>query len=218
MLNQLPSELQQSLIIPIELAINKALSLDPATQTGLEPFQGKVLALKLVSTKRSSVLTTFVRILDNEICFSLTEDMPFDACLEGTLSHFTALALSDNKSDSLINSDIDLSGDSEFAIALTGLIENLDLDWEALIAPLTGGIVAHQLGSGIRSMMRWSKQALSTQKTAVKDYLETETGLLAAAAEIGSFANQVDEAKLAADRLSARVEQLLKKQSGEKES
>lgn len=218
MLNQLPSELQQSIVIPIELAINKVLSLDPATQIKLGKFQGKVLALKMVSPKLTAVNTIFVRILEDEISFSLSDEMHFDACLEGTIPDFTALALSRNKSDSLINSDIDLIGDSEFAIALTGLIENLDLDWEALISPLMGGLLAHQVGSGVRSLMRWGKQALSTQKVAVKDYLETEAGQLASAEQINGFADAVDEAKMAADRLSARIEQLIKKQSSEKET
>ena len=218
MLNQLPSELQQSIVVPIELAINKILSLDPATQLKLSRFQGKVLALTMVSPSPTTATTVFVRILDDEISFSLSEAMPFDACLQGSIADFIALALSSNKSDRLINSDIDLSGDSEFAIALTGLIENLDLDWEALISPLVGGLLAHQLGSGVRSLMRWGKQTFNTQKVAIKDYLETEAGQLASAEKINDFANEVDDVKMAADRLSARFEQLLKKQSSEKES
>lgn len=218
MLNRLPSELQQSMVVPVELAINKMLSFDPATQVKLGLYQGKVLALRILAPTATHATSLFIRILDGEVSFSLSEQMHFDACLEGSLPDFIALGLSSNKSDRLINSDIDLSGDSEFAIGITAIIEKLDIDWEALISPLMGGLLAHQLGQGVRSLMRWGKAALNTQQVAVKDYLETEAAYVASAEQITDFANQVDEVKLAADRLAARIELLQKKQSSEKET
>lgn len=218
MLNRLPSELQQSLILPVELAINTMLSHDPATQANLGRYQGKVLALSILAPATEQATTLYLRILDNELSFSLSEHMHFDACLTGSLPDFIALGLSSNKSDRLINSNIDLSGDSEFAIGVTGIIENLDIDWEALISPITGGLLAHQIGSGFRSIFSWGKAAFSTQSTAVKDYLETEAGHLASAEQVDRFANQVDDVKLAADRLAARIDLLQKKQSSEKET
>lgn len=218
MLNRLPSELQQSLILPVELAINTMLSHDPATQAKLGRYQGKVLALSIFMPTPTKAATLFVRVLEGELSFSLSEGMHFDACLTGSLSDFISLALSSNKSDRLINSDIDLSGDSEFAIGITSIIENLDIDWEALISPITGGLVAHQVGSGLRSLISWGKTVLSTQQVAVKDYLETEAGQLASSEQVDHFANQVDEVRLAADRLAARVDLLQKKQSSEKET
>lgn len=218
MLNRLPSELQQGMILPIELAINKVLQHDPATQSTLSRYQGKVLALSIYAPARPQATTLFVRILEGELSLSLSEYMHSDACLTGSLPDFISLGLSSNKSDRLINSDIDLSGDSEFAIGVTGIIEKLDIDWEALISPIAGGMVAHQVGSGLRSLISWGKATLSTQKVAIKDYLETEAGQLASSEQIDSFANQVDEVKLAADRLAARIDLLQKKQSSEKES
>ncbi len=218
MLNRLPFELQQSMVLPVELSINKMLSFDPATQAKLSRYQGKVLALSIVAPAATEATTLYVRVLDGEVSFSLSEHMHFDACLTGSLPDFIALALSSNKSDRLINSDIDLSGDSEFAIAVTGIIEHLDIDWEALISPITGGILAHQVGSSVRSILSWGKTVLGTQKIAAKDYLETEAGLIASAEQVSRFANQVDEIRLAADRLAARIELLQKKQSSEKET
>lgn len=218
MLNRLSAELQQSLILPIELTINQVLTADPASQQKLCRHQGKVLGLRILSPLSSEPVAFYIRILDGNVSFCLSNEVVYDACLEGSINDFIALALSANKSNRLINSDIDLIGDSEFAIAVTGIIEQLDIDWEALISPLTGDLLAHQLGSGFRSLLRWGKSTLNTQRSAVKDYLETESALVVPAEQISTFANEVDELRLATDRLSARIEHLQKKQSSEKEA
>lgn len=219
MLNHLPAELQQTVLLPIELSINKVLQHDPSTQKKLSRYQGQVLALSVLLPTSKEPLSVFVRVLDAEVNISLSEQMHFDARLSGSLSDFVSLGLSSNKSNRLINSDIDLSGDTEFAIGLTGVLEQLDIDWEALISPLTGGMLAHQIGRQWRSLFNWGRGALGTQKVALKGYLESEADVLASAAEIDRFADQVDETKLAADRLTARIDRLLQqKQSREKEA
>lgn len=219
MLNHLPAELQQTVLLPIELSINKVLQHDPSTQKKLSRYQGQVLALSVLLPTSKEPMSVFVRVLDAEVNISLSEQMHFDARLSGSLSDFVSLGLSSNKSNRLINSDIDLSGDTEFAIGLTGVFEQLDIDWEALISPLTGGMLAHQIGRQWRSLFNWGKGALGTQKVALKEYLESEADVLASAAEIDRFADQVDETKLAADRLTARIDRLLQqKQSREKEA
>src|SRR5690554_4592967 len=154
MLNRLSAELQQSLILPIELTINQVLTADPASQQKLCRHQGKVLGLRLFELLVSGTVAFSIRILDGNVSVWLSNEVVYDACLEGSMNEFIALALCANKSNRLENSDIDLIGDSEFAIAVTGIIEQLDIDWEALISPLTGDLLAHQLGSGFRSLLR----------------------------------------------------------------
>ena len=41
------------------------------------------------------------------------------------------------KTHELINSDIDMDGDTELALYLTRTVQALDIDWEAAIQPLT---------------------------------------------------------------------------------
>src|SRR5690606_42039322 len=64
----------------------------------------------------------------------LRNDAEADATLSGSLTDFLALAAAQDKANTLINSAIDMSGDSEFALGLTRIAQQLDIDWEALLS------------------------------------------------------------------------------------
>ncbi len=202
MLQHLPAELLQAACIPAELAINHVLQYDPAVQQQLRPLQGRLLALNI------GAQAVFVRILDAGIGLSFSNDAEPDAILSGSLTDFLALAAAQDKANTLINSAIDMSADSEFAIGLTRIAQQLDIDWEALLSPLTGGLLAHQLGKGLRGLLRWGQSAAPVYRTAVKEYLEDEAQLLTPAPLLEQFADEVDQLKLATDRLAARLDRL----------
>jgi len=211
MLKQLPAELLQALCVPAEASINHILQYDPAALNALAASQGRLLGLRI-----EGISDIFVRIYDNGIGLSLMGDSEPDAVLTGTLSDFLALARADDKANTLINSNIDMDGDSEFALRLTRVAQNLDIDWEALVSPFTGGLLAHQLGKGLRGLLSWGKDTSATYRTAVKDYLQDEIQAVTPEPLIRQFADDVDELKLATDRLSARIDRLMTSQTKEK--
>lgn len=198
----LPAELLQVVCVPAERTVNHVLQYDPAAQQQLRPLQGKLLALQI------GTQSVFVRILDNGIGLSFSNDALPDATLSGSLSDFLALAAARDKASTLINSAIDMSGDSEFAIGLTRIAQQLDIDWEALLTPLTGGLLAHELGKGLRGLLRWGQTTAPVVRTAAKEYLEDEAQLVTPAPLLAQFADEVDQLKLATDRLAARLDRL----------
>ncbi len=203
MLNRLPAEVLQALCVPAESTINHVLRYDPAALTALGRWQGCLLAIRI-----DAVRPVFIRIYDNGIGLSLCGDSDADACLSGTLNDFLALTRAADKANTLINSNIDMDGDSEFAIALTRIAQQLDIDWEAVISPLTGGLLAHQLGKGLRGLLHWGRTTGATTRAAAKEFLEDEVQLVTPAPLATQFADEVDELKLATDRLAARIERL----------
>ncbi|MAD44519.1 MAG: hypothetical protein CMI02_06115 [Oceanospirillaceae bacterium] len=208
MLNHLPAEILQALCVPAETSINHVLQYDPAALHAMARHQGRLLAIRIDGAGQ-----LLVRIYDNGIGLSLMGDNDPDAVLTGSLADFIALAGADDKANTLINSHIDMDGDSEFAIALTRIAQHLDIDWEAVISPLTGGLLAHQLGKGLRGLLSWGKSTSATYRTAVKEYLEDEVEAVTPAPLMRHFADEVDELKLATDRLSARIDRLSARQA-----
>lgn len=212
MMEKLPTEILQALCVPAEAAVNHVLRYDPAALNALTRSQGRLLALNI-----EGVSPLFVRILDNGIGLSFSNEAVADATLTGAVRDFLALARADDKANTLINSAIDMDGDSEFAIALTRVAQNLDIDWEALITPATGGLLAHQIGKGLRGLLNWGRTTGSTYKTAVKEYLEDEAQLVTPEPLIRQFADDVDDLKLATDRLAARIDRLMQASAQPKE-
>ena len=207
MLSKLPAELLQAACVPFEAAINHVLRYDPAALNSLSRQQGRLLCVRI-----DALNPVLIRIVDNGIVLSLapaTGDNgslnSADATLSGSAADFFALARASDKAHALISSAIDMDGDSEFALSLTRVAQNLDIDWEALITPLTGGLLAHQLGKGLRGLLSWGKSSAPAYRNAVKEYLEDEAQLLAPAPLAAQFADEVDQLRLATDRLEART-------------
>jgi ubiquinone biosynthesis protein UbiJ len=103
---------------------------------------------------------------------------------------------------------VDISGSSALVLDLAKIIQQLDIDWEALISPMTGGIVAHQIGKGFRSLISWGKDSGQTLATSSKEYLEDEVQLLVPKPLAEHFGQQVSDLRLATDRAEARIEQI----------
>lgn len=210
MLSKLPAELLQAACVPFEAAINHVLRYDPAALNSLRRQQGRLLCVRI-----DAINPVLIRIVDNGIVLSLapaTGDNgslnSADATLSGSAADFFALARASDKAHALISSAIDMDGDSEFALSLTRVAQNLDIDWEALITPLTGGLLAHQLGKGLRGLLNWGKSSAPAYRNAVKEYLEDEAQLLTPEPLAAQFADEVDQLRLATDRLEARTQRL----------
>lgn len=205
--------LGQALCLPWELAINQALAHDPATLASLRPLSGRLLCICVPAVTR-----LYVRLLPEGISISLgSHDEQADAVdlqLTGSMADFAALASARDKSTALMGSQILLDGDTDLASRLSRIAAQIDIDWEAMLEPLTGGLLAHQLGESMRSLLQWGRESGRTLRTATRDYVQDEVELVTPAPLLEQFAAGVDELRLATDRLEARVQQLELSQAG----
>lgn len=206
----LPPVLTQALCIPAEALINRTLRQDPAALHRLARQEGRMAAVEIEQIGRFNV-----RLLRDGIALSMTPDTIADVVLSGRTTDFLALAGADDKAHELINSQIDMDGDTELALFLTRTAQQLDIDWEAMLQPLTGGLIAHQLGKGIRGIRHWGRDTGSTYRTAAKEYLEDELKVVTPAPMLDRFAADTDALRLAADRLDARLSRLENKKNTE---
>lgn len=200
----LPTEWQHALCVPLERSINHVLRYDPNALSALAPHQGRLLCLNI-----DDFACVRVRILPDGISLALGNSDEADTCLQGSLADFSRLALAEDKTHLLMSSDIELNGDTDFALAITRIAQRLDIDWEALISPLSGGLVAHELGKGLRGLLRWGKTLHNTYQSSLKTYIEDEAQLVVSGSELAYFAENVDQAKLHLDRLNARFERII---------
>lgn len=192
--------LLQGALVPIEAAVNRLLQQDPAALQVFATHAGRLVCVQIDSFNR-----VYLRLSAQGLGLSLHNEAQPDVTMSGSLADFIALAKADNKANQLINSAIDMDGDTELSITLAKVLQQLDIDWEALIQPLTGGLLAHQLGKGVRGLMKWGRSTQATYTVAAKEYLEDEAQLVTPEPQLSEFASQVDELRLAADRLQARI-------------
>lgn len=187
----------------LELALNRALALDPAGRRDL------------------------LKALTGPVCFEVSEPLAMTLCLQGTHRGvmvsglrpdtpalvirgrplaLAALALGDDQAIS--DGRLSVEGDTGLAHQFQRALARLDPDWEAALAGYTGDIAAHFIGRRIRGAVRWSRQAMASVTASLEEYIHEETGALPGQRELEPTFEAIDQLSLRTDRLDARVRRL----------
>jgi len=195
--------IDSALCASIERSLNAVLKHDPALLSALSKFDGKRICIQ-----SDDWLIVVVTICPAGLQLSLQDDSECDTTIFGSISELLSVALASDKADALMNGDVDISGSSALVLDIAKIMQQMDIDWEALIAPLTGGLVAHQIGKGLRSVFKWGQDSRQTLATSSKEYLEDEIQLLVPKPLAQHFTSQVSELRLATDRTEARLEHI----------
>jgi len=188
-----------------ELAINKALAYDPAVKNKLAKLAPKVLAIEIIKPK----LTVYVQFGEQVSLKSHHEQS--DARLTGELSAFLNLASHEDKHAALMKSDIQIQGSSQLALGLADASSQLQIDWEAMIADITGPVVAHVLGNKIRGISKWIQSTTQKAKDDSVEYVRDELQLTPHKLEGESRFSAIHKLKIDTDRLEARMARLNKR-------
>jgi len=190
-----------TLLKPIELVLNTALSQDLETKAKLDQFEQRCIAINISDFNK----TVNASIIDQQIHLSSDSSLSADLTISGK-----ALTLAKLGSDpeSLFSSEIDIHGDVQFAKQLRDLLEGFDFDWEAQLAKVTGDTLSYPLAHGIRQVSRWAKNTHNSLQENVAEYLKEEARLLPDKSLINDFMAQIDTLRADSDRLEARIQRL----------
>lgn len=190
----------------VELAINSALKLDPATQQKLSALSDHVFHLQLTLPE----LDFYLIPGNKEIRLCGIFDGNADTRLAGSASEFFQLATSSDPANTLINGKLELHGDSHALIELQKIGQQLDLDWEAPLASLFGDVAGHQLGRKLRKSFSFASQALKGLQRQITEYIKEESDVLPPRWEAERFYNEIDNIKCRTERLEAKLQKLRK--------
>jgi ubiquinone biosynthesis protein UbiJ len=103
---------------------------------------------------------------------------------------------------------VKISGDTELGQLFKRLFDSLDIDWEEYFSHYTGDIVAHKMGSLLRSGIDWSQQAIDILRQDIAEYLLQEDHLVPEKAELEGFYTDIDTLRDNTERLEARIQRI----------
>ena len=177
----------------LEPALNKVLALDPASAVRLPALTGK--PLKVVLSPLNSSIT--LKVDNNQLRFA-GSDEPAAITLTGSLQDFLQAAA--NRGE-LAAGSLQVQGDVGAAQRWQQFFTDLQPDWEEELSRYLGDIAGPQLANVLRAVTAWLKQALlQFQQTSV-EYLQEESRMLVAPAELQAFLAEVDRLRDDAERL-----------------
>ncbi len=188
----------------LETALNRYIELDPEGMANMSRLQGKVIAIDILGLDMS----LYIIPGDRHIHVMSHYDGEADTRLRGAPFSLLKMSLGTKAEESLFAGAVEIVGDTESGQRFNQILQQLDIDWEEHLSHITGDVIAHQLGRGLRGLLRWGRQVEDSLLQDTAEYLEEEKHLLATNYEVEEFNHAVDVLRNDTERLQARVQRL----------
>ncbi|MDN2660735.1 SCP2 sterol-binding domain-containing protein [Neptunomonas phycophila] len=185
----------------VEQTINPLLKTDAVTCKRLEALAGNVIQFEVTDLP----LSLFILPIQGGV--QLQQQFPSspDVLLRGDSVTFMKLLNSNDKSEHFFGHGISVEGNSGLASQFQTILAELEIDWEALLANITGNLPAHQLVSLTRGQINYAKQVTTSVTQNINEYIQEEIRILPPRVEAECFLADVDALRERTDRLSARI-------------
>lgn len=184
-----------------ELLCNKALAYDPGSRARLQKLNGQCLALHCQAPQ----ITLYV-LPGADLKLQQFYDGDVSCSLSGRADQLLALASTDVHS--LHGTGVTLAGSTQLMAELQAIFKALEIDWEMWLADTIGTLPAHFIAERVRQAKQWSRQRATSAERMTGEYLREESRAALGQNEFTSFVDDVNQTRLALDRLQARVERL----------
>lgn len=193
-----------ALLASAEHALNRLLRLDGTARPRLARLGGRVIAVRCTAPELT------LHILPNADGLRLAGHWQgeADCTLHAPAASLLRLAASRQKTAILHSPEVRLEGDSASLLALAGILEDLELDWEYELSRWLGPVATQLFAGSLQHATRWSGQSLASLRQNLADYLGEESSTLVDRHEAEARFAEVDDLRLALDRLEARLARL----------
>jgi len=188
----------------MEQALQQNLARNPSAREALTPLHGRVVALRV----EPFGWKFFVSFTTQRIQLHDHYERPADATLSGDWRALAAMAWSGHPMHALFRGEVNLHGDVTVGEHVRELLQALALPIDRLLAPVLGPTAAMRLTEWARQHEQWWSESLETLRLNLSEFLQEETRVLPHTTEAEVFYADVDELRLAYDRLNARVQRM----------
>lgn len=192
------------LLAGVETGLNRVLRLDGTALPRLHALRGKVIAVQC----QSPALELFILPSGDGLQLAAQWHAPADCTLTAPATSLARLALSRDKTAVLHRPEVSLDGDSAALLQLAGILQDLELDWEYELSRWLGPVASTLLAGHLRSRVNLASHGAASLTQNLADYLAEESRTLVGQREADARFAELDQLKLALDRLEARIERL----------
>lgn len=196
--------LRQALLASAEQGLNRVLRLDPTALPRLARLAGRIIEIDC----SAPAMQLFVLVEEDGLRLASSWAADADCRLRAPASSLVRLLVSRQKTAVLHEPQVSIDGDSGVLMSLAEVLQDLELDWEYEASRWLGPVGAQLLGTGVRTPSRWLRESGDSLRQDLADYLTEESRALVGQQEAEARFSEIDDLKLALDRLEARIERL----------
>lgn len=192
------------LLASVEHGINRVLQMDSTALPRLDRLSGKVIAVECTSP----MFHLYILPSDEGLMLATRWEAGADVTLRAPAASLVRLALSRDKNAVLHGPEVELDGESAALLELTGVLQDLDLDWEHELQRWLGPVATSLIGGHLRRDARWTRDGFSSLGHNLAEYLAEESRTLVGKREAEARFAELDQTKQDLERLEARFERL----------
>ncbi|WP_313327223.1 ubiquinone biosynthesis accessory factor UbiJ [Stutzerimonas balearica] len=196
--------LRQALLASAEQGLNRVLRLDPTALPRLARLAGRIIEIDC----SAPAMQLFVLVEEDGLRLASSWAADADCRLRAPASSLVRLLVSRQKTAVLHEPQVSIDGDSGVLMSLAEVLQDLELDWEYEASRWLGPVGAQLLGTGVRTPTRWLRESGDSLRQDLAGYLTEESRALVGQQEAEARFSEIDDLKLALDRLEARIERL----------
>jgi len=185
----------------IEAEINRILARDPDYLISLKTFNENVILIQITDLN----LEITVQFQNNAIrLFAKSSEAP-RATIQGRSMLLWLAWENIRKGKTILGSEIQVLGDTEFVQSFLVLLQSFEFDLEARLAYWTGDTIAHHTAKQLHKLNNWKNQVKTSMKQNATEYLQEETQILPCKEEVEDFLHAVDAMRLDVDRVESKI-------------
>lgn len=204
----MPSPLRKFAGRALEIALNRALSLDPETQQKLTALNGRRVRLHL----RGPEIALAVTVEGGKLRVGPTDQ---DSQLNVAATPGSLLAMLFRRDENgVAPGRVEIAGDAELARRLEKLANKFAPDFEEAFARGFGDVLGVPLARAVRKGLAHARESGAHVTEDAADWVRDEARVALAPGEVETFLDEVDTLRERSERLEARVQRLTRRLQG----
>jgi ubiquinone biosynthesis protein UbiJ len=190
----------ETLLRPLTALLNRQIQAKTPARELCAELEDRVFAVRVKDT----ALATYVTVGPGEIFLASEYGDDPDVVISGTLLSLARFAGPEGD-QTIRDGAVDVTGDEQLVLKFQDMLRYGRPDLEEELSGVVGDVVAHTVGEFARSVGRWGKEARSTLRQNVSEYLQEESRTVPSRYETDVFRKQVDTLRDDVARFEARL-------------
>ena len=191
----------------LELALNRALALDPDTRDALRGLDGRSISLTLEAPALAMrIAVDGQRLSVGPVQPEHAADLAVSGSLGGLLNQLPLLARA--RRGGAPAGRMQVAGDAELARQLQQLASRFDPDWQQPFVSVFGEVLGVQLAKAVRGALQQARRSAVDLAQTTAEFLTEESRDVIPRAEQNAFHDDVDALRDDVERLATRVARL----------
>ncbi len=190
----------ETLLRPLTALLNRQIQAKTPARELCAELEDRVFAVRVKDT----ALAMYVTVGPGEIFLASEYGDDPDVVISGTLLSLARFAGPEGD-QTIRDGAVDVTGDEQLALQFQDMLRYGRPDLEEELSGVVGDVVAHTVGEFARSVGRWGKEARSTLRQNVSEYLQEESRTVPSRYETDLFRKQVETLRDDVARFEARL-------------